>query len=84
MSTHGGKRQGAGKKAGSVNKMSMTVKDNVVAVFHGIGGTEKMTSWAMDNQTEFYKLYSKLLPTDVNVAADLTINWPLAKPKIES
>ena len=83
MSTHGGKRPGAGKKAGSVNKMSMTVKDNVIAVFDAIGGNATMAAWAEGNQTEFFKLYSRLVPTDLNVAGDVTINWPLAKPKIE-
>jgi hypothetical protein len=72
-----------GRKAGTPNKLSATVKDNVIAVFHGIGGVDTMTTWAKSNETEFFKLYSKLLPTDLNVAGDVTINWPLAKPKIE-
>ena len=79
----GGKQPGAGRPRGVPNKLSMTVKDNVIAVFDAIGGNATMAAWAEGNQTEFFKLYSKLLPTDVNVAADLTINWPLAKPKIE-
>jgi len=80
---NGGKRNGSGRQAGVPNKLSGTVKDNVIAVFDAIGGNATMAVWAEGNQTEFFKLYSKLLPTDVNVQGDLTINWPLAKPKIE-
>ena len=80
---NGGKRPNSGRPKGSPNKLSSTVKDNVVAVFQKIGGVETMATWAEGNKTEFFKLYSKLLPTDVNVQGDLTINWPLAKPKIE-
>lgn len=80
---NGGKRVGAGRPKGVPNKLSMTVKDNVIAVFDAIGGAKTMADWAEGNQTEFFKLYSKLLPTDLNVAGDVTINWPLAKPKIE-
>jgi hypothetical protein len=80
---NGGKRPNSGRPKGSPNKLSGTVKDNVIAVFDAIGGNATMAAWAEGNQTEFFRLYSKLLPTDVNVQADLTINWPLAKPKIE-
>ena len=72
-----------GRKAGTPNKLSLTVKENVIAVFDKLGGNEGMATWAEDNRTEFFKIYAKLLPTDLNVAGDVTINWPLAKPKIE-
>lgn len=51
-----------GRKAGTPNKLSGTVKDNVIAVFDAIGGVNHMTTWAMDNSTEFYRMYSKLMP----------------------
>lgn len=51
-----------GRKAGTPNKLSATVKDNVIAVFDAIGGTKNMTTWAKTNETEFYRLYSKLMP----------------------
>jgi len=59
---NGGKRPNAGRPKGSPNKLSGTVKDNVIAVFDAIGGVQHMTTWAMDNSTEFYRLYSKLMP----------------------
>jgi len=46
--------------------MSRSVKENVVAVFDELGGREQMTTWGRENQTEFYRLYATLLPTDVS------------------
>lgn len=63
---NGGKREGSGRKAGVPNKMSTTVKENVVAVFEELGGTDHMKMWAIDNPSQFYSIYAKLLPTDVN------------------
>jgi len=55
-----------GRKPGSLNKVTSTVKDNVVAVFNEIGGTKEMAKWAKENRTEFYRLYAKLIPTEVH------------------
>ena len=56
-----------GRTAGTPNKLSTTVKDNVVAVFEGIGGIEKMKEWAVENPTPFYNIYSKLLPVEAKL-----------------
>jgi hypothetical protein len=53
----------AGRVKGTPNKSSATVKDNILAVFNRLEGTAGMAKWAQANQTEFYKLYAKLLPT---------------------
>lgn len=58
-----GERRG-GRKPGVPNKLSGTVKESVVEVFKAIGGVKSMTSWAKANETEFYRLYSKLLPIE--------------------
>lgn len=59
-----GKKTG-GREKGTPNKLSSGVKANVVGVFDQIGGREAMAEWAKDNQTEFYRLYAKLLPHEV-------------------
>ena len=46
-----------------------------------IGGA--LYSIAPQLSFEYHKKAYELLPTDLNVAGDVTINWPLAKPKIE-
>lgn len=55
---------------GTPNKIGARVKDNIVSVFDRLGGVEKMVEWAMVNQTEFYRLYAKLMPTEMTVAVD--------------
>jgi len=67
ISSHGGKRPGSGRKAGTPNKMSATVKENVIAVFDGIGGVEHMKQWAIDNPNNFYNIYAKILPTQTEI-----------------
>lgn len=54
-----------GRRAGTPNRISGTVRENVIAVFDAIGGTEAMERWARENQSEFYRFYSKLLPTEI-------------------
>ena len=56
-----------GRKPGTKNKRTETVKDALEQAFSGIGGAKALAEWAADNQTEFYKLWGKLLPRDINV-----------------
>lgn len=60
-----GKKTG-GRSAGTPNKLSMSVKDNVIEVFNALGGNQHMQLWAIDNPTQFYNIYAKLLPLQLN------------------
>jgi hypothetical protein len=64
MANTTGKKFG-GRKKGTPNKLSATVKDNVIEVFAEIGGIEHMKQWALDNPNNFYNIYAKLLPTEI-------------------
>ena len=55
-----------GRQKGTPNKLSTTVKDNVISVFQQLGGAKAMAEWARENPTHFYNLYAKLLPQDVH------------------
>ncbi len=57
----------AGRPKGAKNKLGATAKENVVAVFTRLGGTAQMAEWARENQTEFYKLYGRLIPVENHV-----------------
>ena len=35
-----------------------------MAVFTRLGGTAAMAEWARRNQTEFYRLYARLIPSE--------------------
>ncbi len=76
MAGTGGKREGAGRKKGVPNKLSGSVKQNIVGVFDKIGGREKMAKWAEENQTDFYRLYGRLAPTEIeaNVKGKVIVN----------
>lgn len=59
-----------GRSSGTPNKLSGIAKDNIAAVFNRLGGTAGMAEWAKENKTQFYQIYSKLLPLQVNGAGD--------------
>lgn len=53
---------GKGRKKGSKNKLTRSAKEAFEMAFQGLGGAEALTEWARTNQTEFYKLYARLIP----------------------
>jgi hypothetical protein len=57
-----------GRQKGSKNVVGKTAKENIVAVFTRLGGTAEMAKWAKDNQTEFYRLYGRLIPVENQVS----------------
>jgi hypothetical protein len=57
---------------GTPNKVSGQVKRNVIAVFERLGGVDKMAAWADQNLSEFYKLYAKLLPSEINMSMEVS------------
>jgi hypothetical protein len=57
---------------GSPNKLSADAKEDVIAVFVGLGGPAKMKEWAEKNLTDFYtKIFAKLIP--LNVQGNVTV-----------
>jgi len=59
-----------GRPKGVPNKVSGNAKENIQAVFLRLGGTSRMAEWAEENPTDFYKIYSRLIPTDVKLSGD--------------
>lgn len=59
-----GKKTG-GRQKGSVNKVTATVKAAFKEAFDELGGVPALVGWARSNETEFYKLASKLIPTEI-------------------
>jgi hypothetical protein len=60
----------AGRPPGAKNKLTASVKENIVAVFTRLGGTAAMAKWAEGNKTEFYRLYSRLAPTQLEATVE--------------
>jgi hypothetical protein len=61
-------KPGPGRPKGSANKLTRAAKEAFGLAFDGIGGVEALTAWARDNQTEFYKLYARLIPAEQHVS----------------
>jgi hypothetical protein len=57
---------GKGRKKGVPNKSTAQVKAAFEAAFEGLGGVPTLIAWAKENQTDFFKLYAKLLPVQMN------------------
>lgn len=77
---------GKGRKKGVPNKSTAAVKEALALAFEGIGGVPTLIAWAKvpANQGEFYKLWAKLLPTEVkasgNVGLGVTLNVNYGPP----
>lgn len=66
-------RKTGGRVKGSPNKTTVAVKEALALAFDGIGGADALTTWAQQNETEFYKLWVKMLPQDVNASVRATV-----------
>lgn len=60
-----------GRVKGTPNKTTDTVKNILIETFDRLGGVETLSAWARENQTEFYKLWIKLLPHDVKTSIEV-------------
>jgi len=70
---------GAGRKAGTPNKATASIKGAFVEAFDKLGGADALARWAVDQPTEFYKLASKLIPTELagglQHSGELVVRW---------
>jgi hypothetical protein len=57
-----------GRKKGTPNRTSASVKAALLLAYDAIGGDAEFAAWAKANRTEFYRLYAKLLPTEIKNA----------------
>ena len=69
------KTENSGRKLGTPNKFTGTVKDAVLETFQALGGVQDMTDWAKDNRTDFYRIIAKLLPktVDANISGSMDL-----------
>ena len=66
---------GPGRPKGSKDKISRNIKENFETVFEKLGGIDGFYDWAKKpgNQGHFYQLYSKMLPSNVDIKGDIGI-----------
>lgn len=61
-----GQRRG-GRKKGTPNKVTVTVKEAVLGAFNDIGGREALAAWGRKaaNRKAFYAVAAKLIPHEI-------------------
>jgi hypothetical protein len=65
-----------GKPKGALNKTTKLVKEVFADAFNELQQDEavKLAVWGKENPTEFYKLASKLIPTQMDIAANVNLS----------
>jgi hypothetical protein len=56
---------GKGRKKGSKNKHPVAFREAVVQAFYLLGGVDGLVEWGSHNRTEFYRIASRLIPTEL-------------------
>jgi hypothetical protein len=59
-------RKTGGRKKGTPNKTTSSAKEALTLAFGGLGGVPALEAWAKNNLTEFYKLWGRLVPTEIS------------------
>jgi hypothetical protein len=57
---------GIGRKKGIPNKSTAAVKAALIEAFDKSGGVPALVKFAKSNPVDFYKLWAKLLPTEIS------------------
>lgn len=71
-----GKPKTGGRLPGVSNKLTGAFRDAVRHVYTGLGGHANFLAWAKANETEFYRIASRLIPGEMqegNGAGTLTV-----------
>jgi hypothetical protein len=67
----------AGRKKGSTNKVTASVRAALIEAFDKRGGVGALVTWAKANETEFYKLWGRLVPVEVSGEAGGAVSLTL-------
>jgi len=73
-----GKKTG-GRQIGAPNKITTIFKDAVRTVYEDIGGHTSFAAWAKKNQTDFYKIAARLIPTETASIEDTNITVEIVR-----
>lgn len=62
---------GKGRPKGAKNRFTQSAKVAFETAYETIGGGQALADWANANKGDFYKLYARLIPLDINAKIDL-------------
>ena len=71
---------GMGRRKGSTNKLTRSVKEAIETAFQGVGGPEYLMRQAEQNPQAFMTLLGKIIPNQIQ--ADLTNSDGSFKPAV--
>jgi hypothetical protein len=71
---------GMGRRKGSTNKLTKSIKEAIEAAFQGVGGPEYLMRQAEENPQAFMTLLGKIIPNQIQ--ADLTNSDGSFKPAV--
>lgn len=77
----GGRRPGAGRKAGVPNKLNATVKMMILGALDELGGQKYLVEQAKANPQAFMSLLGKIIPTQV--VGDMSYRYVARMPPPE-
>jgi hypothetical protein len=60
-----GRKKTGGKKKGSQNHLTTSMKAVLSEAFETLGGVKRLVEWGNENYSEFSKLWIKMLPTEI-------------------
>ena len=72
-------RKTGGRQVGTLNKITATFKDAIRTVYEDIGGHAAFAAWAKKNQTDFYKIAARLIPTETASIEDTNITVEIVR-----
>jgi hypothetical protein len=79
-----GKPKTGGRQVGRPNKITGAFREAVQYVYDDIGGHKAFSKWAKQNETEFYRIASRLIPVEIRETSDnkitITINRSAPPP----
>jgi len=88
MSAHGGRRLGAGRPKGALNKDSADIRALVIGALQDVGGRDYLAARALDQPVAFMNLIGKVMPTQITGenggALVVDFRWADAPPTIEA
>lgn len=59
-------KPGPGRPKGSLNKTTASAKAALIAAFDKLGGVPSLVEWGKNNPSDFYRLWGKMVPTEVS------------------
>lgn len=66
-----------GRKKGTPNRVTTSMRQAWLDAFERLGGVESLVAWGQSNPDDFYKAVTKLIPTEIvgNAAEPLVVQF---------